>query len=90
MNKIKKYAKERDEMLLKRSVAELKTFVNNHAEYYSPMFIAAINAAPDFVLEITLHKMVVHCTNLPFEFRAESADWLLERGFDLEVGVTND
>lgn len=86
MNEIEKYAKERDEMLLKRSVAELRTFINKHAEHYDPIFIDAINAAPDAILEITVHKMIVNCTNLPFEFRTESAFWLLDRGYNLEVG----
>jgi hypothetical protein len=83
---IKKYVKERDEMLLKCSVAELRTFIKNHTEFYEPMFIDAINKAPDEILEISLHKMIVNCTSLPFDFRQKSADWLLDRGFRLDTG----
>lgn len=90
MNEIKKYIKERDEMLLKCSVAELRTFINNHAEYYSQTFIDAINKAPDGILEITVHKMIVNCTSLPFDFRQKSADWLLDRGFRLDVEGVNE
>ena len=85
MNEIKRYVKERDEMLLNCSVAELRTFVNNNAEHFNLLFIDGINRADDKVLEITLHKMIIHCVNLPYEFRKKSAEWLLERGFNLDI-----
>lgn len=86
MNELKQYAKERDEMLLKCSVAELRKFVSKHEKFYSPMFTDAITRADEKVLEITLHKMIVHCINLPFDFRQKSADWLIDRGFNLDIG----
>ena len=86
MEQMKHYVKDRDEMLLKRSVEEFRKFVAKYEKYYSPMFVDAIVRADDKVLEITMHKMIVHCTNLPFDFRQESADWLLDRGFHLELG----
>lgn len=89
MDNIQKYVKERDEMLLKCSVDELKKFIGKYEEYYNPMFVDAIARAKDEVLEITLHKMIIHCTNLPFDFRQKSADWLLDRGYDLEIGGAN-
>lgn len=89
MDNIQKYVKERDEMLLKCSVDELKTFIGKYEEYYNPMFVDVIARAKDEVLEITLHKMIIHCTNLPFDFRQKSADWLLDRGYDLEIGGAN-
>lgn len=86
MDELTKYAKERDKMLKKRSVKALKKFVNKNAEYYSPMFVDAINRAEDKVLEITLHKMIVHCTNLPDNLRIKSGEWLINRGFSLDIG----
>ena len=85
MDKLKQYVKKRDEMLLKCSVAELRKFVKKHEEYFSPMFVDALTRATDEVLEITLHKMIVNCTNLPFDFRQKSADWLLDRHYSLEL-----
>ena len=87
MNKeeIKKYVKERDEMLLKCSVDELRTFVGKYEHFFNLMFVDAIARATDELLEITLHKMIINCTNLPFEFRQKSADWLLDRGYSIEI-----
>lgn len=73
-------------MLLKRDVSELRKFINNHPHSYGKEFIKAINQASDQVLEISLHKMIVHAVRLPEKFRQESADWLIEHGFDLNIG----
>ena len=89
MENIEKYVKERDEMLLKGSVAELKKFIAKYEEYYNPMMIDALARAKDEVLEITLHKMIIHCVNLPFDYRQKSADWLLDRGYSLDFGGAN-
>ena len=85
MDKIKKFVKERDKMLRKCSVDELRKFVSEHEEYYSPMFIDAFARVSDEVVEITLHKMIYHCTNLPLYLREKSVRWLTEHNFDLEV-----
>ena len=89
MENIEKYVKERDEMLLKGSVAELKKFIAKYEEYYNPMMVDALARAKDEVLEITLHKMIIHCVNLPFDYRQKSADWLLDRGYGLYLGGAN-
>ena len=89
MENIEKYVKERDEMLLKGSVAELKKFVKKYEQYYSPMIANSMARAKDEVLEITLHKMIIHCVNLPFDYRQKSADWLLNRGYSLDLGGAN-
>ena len=89
MENIEKYVKERDEMLLKGSVAELKKFVKKYEQYYSPMIANSIARAKDEVLEITFHKMIIHCVNLPFDYRQKSADWLLDRGYSLDLGGAN-
>ena len=89
MENIEKYVKERDEMLLKGSIAELKKFIAKYEEYYSPMIANSMARAKDEVLEITLHKMIIHCVNLPFDYRQKSADWLLDRGYSLDLGGAN-
>ena len=89
MENIEKYVKERDEMLLKGSVAELKKFIAKYEEYYNPMIAKSMEKAKDEVLEITLHKMIIHCVNLPFDYRQKSADWLLDRGYSLDLGGAN-
>jgi hypothetical protein len=86
---IEKYAKERDEMLLKGSVAELKKFIAKHKECYNPTVVDALAKAKYEVLEITLHKMIIHCVNLPFDYRQKSADWLMDRGYSLDLGGAN-
>jgi hypothetical protein len=85
LDEIKQYVKERDEMLLKCDVKELRKFVKEHKKQFAPDFVRAMEIAADEVLEITLHKMIVNCTNLPFDFRQKSADWLLDRHYSLEL-----
>ena len=86
MTDMKNYVKDRDEMLLKCSVDELRKFLGKYEKYYSPMFVDSIVRADDKILEITLHKMIIHCVNLPFDFRQKSADWLFDKGFKLDLG----
>lgn len=82
---IKKWVKERNDMLKKCDVSELRKFINNHPETYSKMFIEAINKASDEVLKITLHKMIVNVPKLPKKLRDKSAYWLVLHGYDLNV-----
>ena len=87
MNKnVKKYVKERDAMLKKRDINELRKFVINHAEYFSTEFVEAFMIAPDEVVEVTLHKMIVNAVKLPKHLRDSSAIWLTMRGYKLEIG----
>ena len=83
--KIKQYVKERDEMLKKCDVAELRAFVNSHKEYYSTEYLRNFNSASDEVLEITLHKMIMQVPKLPKALRDKSALWLITRGFSLNI-----
>lgn len=85
MNELERYAKERDEMLLKCDVNEFRKFVKEHEEMYTPLFADAIVRASDELIEMTLHKMIVHCEDLPFDFRQKSADWLLDKGLSLNI-----
>lgn len=80
---LKRYAKERDEMLKKRDINELRKFVINHAEYYSTEFVEAFMIASDEVVEVTLHKMIVNAIKLPKSMRDSSAIWLTSRGYSL-------
>lgn len=84
---IKKYVKERNEMLKKRSVSELRKFVSEHKEFYSTEYLEAFNKASDEVLTVTLHKMIVNVTSLPTELRGTSAMWLVANGFSLEINL---
>ena len=78
---VKSYVKERDEMLLKRDVNELRKFVKKHEELYEKDYLERLGKASDEVLEITLHKMIANVTSLPKAFVKESIIWLLERGY---------
>lgn len=82
---LKRYVKERDAMLKKCDVTELRKFVNAHKEFYSPAFLTAINTASDDVLIVTLHKMIVNVPKLPEELRSKSAYWLISHGYSLQI-----
>jgi hypothetical protein len=82
---IKKYVKERNEMLKKCNVKELRKFVNEHKGYYSAEYLENFNKASDEVLQVTLHKMIVNVPTLPAELREKSAFWLVLHGFSLEI-----
>lgn len=82
---LKTYVKERNKMLKKRSVKEYRKFVNSHKEQFSAEYLSAFNAAPDEVLTISLHKMIVNVPTLPNEMRKDSAFWLITHGYDLNV-----
>ena len=80
--KIKRYAKERDEMLKKCSVEELKRFIKDHnnAEFYENFCNAS-----ELVQEATLHKMIVNVPSLPKELRANSLVWLTTHGMGADI-----
>lgn len=81
---IKKFVKERNEMLLKRDVQELRRFIYK-CPLYSDEFKKKISDASDEVLEATLHKMIVNIPKLPEFDRRCSALWLISHGYDLNV-----
>lgn len=82
MLNIEEFVKKRDEMLMKGSIDELRKFVDNNSELYEPAVVNGIMSCTDEVAEITLHKMITGCTNLPFEYRMNSVAWLTERGYE--------
>lgn len=75
-----KYIEERDKMLLKGDINELRKFVKENEKLYTPMFVDSIARANDDLLEMVLHKMIVNCINLPSETRKKSAEWLKAYG----------
>lgn len=83
--KLKRYVKERDEMLKKCDINELRKFVINHAEYFREEFVEAFMIASDEVVEVTLHKMIVNAIKLPKSMRDSSAIWLSTRGYSLGI-----
>lgn len=85
MDELTKFIKERDEMLKRCDIAELRKFVKANASYYDEGFRKAINNAPDKILEITLHKMIVSVPKLPKRLRDNSIRWLWERGYSLSI-----
>lgn len=85
MVSLRRYVKQRDKMLKKCSVEELKKFIKKHSEVYSKEFISQFENVDDEVLEITLHKMIVNVVSLPIELRVKSKDWLTSKGYDLKI-----
>ena len=79
-NKAKRYVKERDEMLMKRSVEALEAFVKSHADMFEEGFRETFMRMPEGIKEATLHKMIVGAVKLPENIRRESAMWLAWRG----------
>lgn len=79
--KLERFVRERDEMLLKCSVEELKHFVVNHAKEYGEDFVEAFLLAGDLIQEVTLHKMIAAVTTMPVHMRRDSMAWLTEHGY---------
>lgn len=82
---IKRFVKERDAMLKRRSVYELIKFVNENKRYYGEDYVQTVNEADYKTLEIALHKMIVNVTSMPDELRSQSAKWLVMKGYSLNI-----
>lgn len=82
---IAQYVKERDEMLLKCDVNELRKFVRKNSHMYNQEIFAMLTEASDSVLEVTLRKMIIHAASMPKELKEEAKQWLLSRGYDLGI-----
>ncbi len=80
---IERYTRELLEACLTFDVETFKSFVNKWytAEYYPPCF----SLPADEVIEITLRKIVVNRRDAPRDKQEEAADWLLSRGYDLDL-----
>lgn len=80
--KLERFIRDRDEMLLKCSVEELRAFVESRAgEWYDFAFVETFLEAPELIQESVLHKMIVSVTTVPVKQRQESMTWLLAHGF---------
>ena len=82
---MKMWLKERDEVAYSFDVAKFRTF---YAKWYKRgIYRIPPELLPeDDTLEITLRKMVVTLRDPEPEKYAEAKEWLLSRGYDLEVG----
>lgn len=82
--KIKKYVRERDEMLKKRDIAALEQFIRSHEEFFGKGFAARFADTSEGYKRCMLHKMIANAVNLPQDMRAESARWLVYHGFTID------
>ena len=83
--KIKRYVKERDEMLKKCDIGAFVQFVRDHADDLPDGFVGRIEAASDELKLCVMHKMIVNAVKLPKELRDKSALWLVSRGYTLQI-----
>ena len=81
------YSNERDRATIAvvegESIEVFKAFVNKWQDlgFMPPCF----SLPPDNVLEISCRKMVLHETRAPESTKAKARDWLLSRGYDLNL-----
>ncbi len=84
---IEDYVKDRDAAIIESirtdSVEPFKVFIEKYK---------ALNAYPDCfklpsdeVMEISIRKMSLHCVKIPPEIKGRSVEWLLSRGYDLNL-----
>lgn len=78
MNTIIQYIKDRDEAAASFDLDKFKAFIIKWNGKDFPM-------PSDDVLEITMRKMTVHCTNIDIATRVEAFRWLLEHGSDFSL-----
>lgn len=84
---IKAYVAERDRATIAvvdgESIEVFKAFIKKWNDYgYMPPCFAL---PADEVLEIACRKMVIHETNAPESTKEKAREWLLSRGYDLEL-----
>lgn len=82
---IKDYVKERDEALTesikKDSVEPFKAFLIKNSVNIPNCY----TMPPDIVLEISIRKVAIHCKNVEPLYKGLAVNWLLERGYDLDL-----
>lgn len=84
---VKDYVEDRDRATIAvvegESIEVFKAFVN---KWYDLGFMPSCFKLPsDEVLEISVRKMVIHEINAPESTKAKAREWLLSRGYDLEL-----
>lgn len=77
------WIRERDEAACSFNLDKFKAFINKYSDIYGAPYMPAIPS--DFVLEITMRKMVLAMANPPADKYAEACEWLTAHGCDLEV-----
>lgn len=83
----KQYVIDRDNATIEAvetdTLEPFKAFVN---KYYELGFYPTCFKLPsDEVLEISVRKMVIHETNAPESTKQKATEWLLSRGYDLDL-----
>lgn len=69
---MEQFNKDRDEALLSGDLEKLKSYMRKYGIEIHPS---------DEVLEMSRHKAITGCNQLPIELRRESKKWLEDRGF---------
>ena len=77
MSNLDEFLKDRKEALLTLDKDKITAYCKKYSVTMPP---------DDKVFWIGIHKAIVHATDLPFEFRQKSYDWLVDRGYNPEVG----
>jgi hypothetical protein len=70
--KIQEFVKERNKVLLKGDLNELRKFMKKHKMPF---------IRDNITLRVTLHKSITAAQGLPKEYRQLSKDWLSARGY---------
>ena len=77
------YCKDRDEAVASLDIETFKAFMNKWRD--RGIVPECFTLASDDVLEISIRKMCLHIPTIPEEIKNEAEDWLLERGYDLDL-----
>jgi len=84
---LKEYATDRDKASVAvvegASLQVFKDFVNKW--YVRGLYPECFSLPADDVLEIAIRKMVLHEVNAPESTKEKAKEWLLSRGYDLEL-----
>lgn len=84
---IKEYSRDRDKATIAvvegESLEVFKAFVNKWQDL--GIYPNCFKLPADDVLEIAIHKMCIHEANAPESTKQKATEWLLSRGYDLEL-----
>lgn len=79
---IKQWRKERDEAVLSFDLEKFKAFYRK----YQALGVYEKGKMPsDEVMEISMRKMAMQITSATLDQKIEASEWLLSRGYDLEI-----
>ena len=87
IEKLKGYVEDRDAAIIESiktdSVEPFKAFIEKYKALGS--YPECFKLPSDEVIEISIRKMSLHCVKIPPEIKGLSVDWLLSRGYDLNL-----